>query len=348
MASVEYARIVERQTGCAARLLVLAESEVAIAAYPFLLRPIDACSSTGLGEPRWDTFTPEYTGPLGLEPSAFRGGVDPRFQDLLARHCREHGIVAEFAHLNPWSAATGLLDAASIELNREIVYIDLTAGRDRIWTSSLSSDARRMTRSAERAGVRVRHAESAEDVRAFHRLYTRTMERRQALARYFFPVEYFLRFFETMPDTSFFALAEHQGRLVAGGLYLHAGADVYWHLSAADMDFAHLRPVNGYVWETILWALDRGMQRMLLGGGYGRDDGVFRFKASFSPLRARFHVYKRIHDAEAYAALSRAWSARNGGRPPPSDPFPGYRAEAPPAPTPDAARPEATPQPGAG
>lgn len=344
MGSVEYSRIVESYTGCAARLLVV-ESKVAVIAYPFFLRPIDTVPfASGIGGSLWDTFTPEYTGPFGLEPSALQEAGIPRFADLFARHCREHGIVAEFVHLNPWCAAPELLDAACIEANREVVYIDLAPGKDRIWARSLTSDARRMTRKAQRMGVRVRHAESPDDVREFHRLYTRTMERRQAQARYFFPPEYFLRFFETMPETSFFALAEYQGRLVAGGLYLHGGTDVYWHLSAADMAFAHVRPVNGYVWEAICWALDRGKQRMLLGGGHRRDDGVFRFKASFSPLRARFHVYKRIHDADAYAALSRAWSANHGGRSPPSDPFPAYRAETAPAPPPTGVKPEAAQQ----
>lgn len=326
MGSVEYASIVETRTGFAARLLVV-EADGAVIAYPFFLRPIAALPfASGIGESLWDTFTPEYTGPIAFGPLRGAGAGRPRFADVFADFCRAHGIVTEFAHLNPW-CATELLDAAFIEADRDVVYVDLTAGKDRIWSGSLSSDARRMTRKAQQTGVRVRRAESPDDVREFHRLYTRTMERRQAKGRYFFPAEYFLSFFERMPECSFFVLAEYQGRTVAGGLYLHDGKDVYWHLSAADMEFAHVRPVNGYVWETICWALGHGKQRMLLGGGYRPDDGVFRFKAEFSPLRARFRTYKRVHDAGAHAALTRAWSATHGGRAPPGDYFPGYRAE---------------------
>lgn len=323
--SVEYARIVERQTGCAARLLVVEQGGVAIA-YPHFLRPIDPLPfARGIGKARWDTFTPEYTGPVASGPLRDLEGL--RLADLVGRHCREQGIVAEFAHLSPWHSVMELLDPACVERDRDIVYVDLSAGEEATWARSLTSDARRMTRKAQQAGVHVRHAESPDDVREFHRLYTRTMERRRALEKYFFPPEYFLAFFETMPESSFFALAEHRGRLVAGGLYLHGGPDVYWHLSAADMDFAHVRPVNGYVWETIRWALARGKKRMLLGGGYERDDGVFRFKASFSPLRAPFCIYRRIHDADAYTELARAWSAHHGGCPPRTGYFPVYRAE---------------------
>lgn len=327
MGGVEYCRIVEKHTGCSARLLVV-ESEGVVIAYPYFLRPIGTLPfASGIGASCSDTFTPEYTGPVAFGSLPAAGVAHPRFSDLFARHCREHGIVAEFAHLGPWTSGAELLDATFVEVNRDVVYVDLTLGKDRIWTQSLTSDARRVTRKAQKTGVRVRRAESPNDVREFHRLYTLTMERRQARRRYFFSPEYFLSFFETMPQSSWFALAEYRGRLVAGGLYLHSGTDVYWHLSAADLDFAHVRPVNGYVWEAICWAVGEGKERMLLGGGYRPDDGVLRFKAGISPLRARFRTYKRIHDAGTYAALTRAWSAAHGGRMPPSDYFPGYRAE---------------------
>lgn len=327
MGSVEYVRILERHTGCSARLWVAASDRAAVV-YPYFLRPVGALPfAPGLADARWDTFTPEYTGPIRLGPGGMEELRTLRFGELFARHCREQGIVAEFAHLNPWHAATELLAPACVEPNRDVVYLDLTAGEEWAWGRSLTSDARRATRRAQQSGVRVRHARSREDVLEFHRLYTLTMERRQAQERYFFPPEYFLAFFETMPDSSFLALAEYRDRLVAGGLYLHGGTDVYWHLSAADLEFGHVRPVNGYVWETIRWAMGHGKKRMLLGGGHEPGDGVFRFKAGFSPLRARFCTYRRIHAADAYATLMRAWSARHGAHPPRTGYFPAYRAE---------------------
>jgi hypothetical protein len=325
MGSVEYARIVERHTGASARLMVV-ESQGCAVAYPFLLRRIDALPfASGLGGGLCDTSTPEYTGPLRIGRGPHPALV-PRFADLFARYCREHRIVAEFAHLNPWCPDVDLLEPSFVEADREVVWLDLTQGEEAIWMRSLSSDARRMTRKAQQAGLRVRHAGSPDDIRAFHRIYSLTMERRRALEKYFFPLDHFMAFFETMADSSFFALAEHEERLVAGGLFLHDATDVYWHLSAADLELARTRPVNGYVWETIRWALGQGKKRMLCGGGYEPGDGVFRFKAGFSPLRARFRTYKRTHDVEAYEALTRAWSAHHGGRSPRPGWFPAYRS----------------------
>jgi lipid II:glycine glycyltransferase (peptidoglycan interpeptide bridge formation enzyme) len=276
--------------------------------------------------PLWDTTTPEYTGPLVLGPKTQGSTFPASFPAAFSRYCQATGIVAEFAHLNPWSARLDLLDAAFIEDNREIIYIDLTLGEEATWKHSLSSDARRQTRQAMDAGVRGRPAESIEDVLAFHRLHQQTMERLSAQEHYFLPAEYFLAIFETMPRNAVFMLSEYQGRIVAGGLYFQDATDVYWHLSAVDMEFSRVRPVNAFHYETIRQAGLAGKQRMLCGGAHKSGDGVFRFKAGFSPLRIPFRIYKRIHDPETYAALMREWVPGVADLPMERGFFPAYRS----------------------
>ncbi len=141
--------------------------------------------------------------------------------------------------------------------------------------------------------MRVFQATTADHIREFSRIYTHTMARNDASGRYYFSPEYFEAFFETMPDNTCFMLAEHRGRVIAGTLYLHDDTDVYSYLGGADQEFQQIRPTNAVVHETIQWAQGAGKQRLILGGGYHSDDGIFRYKSSFSPLRARFHVYRR-------------------------------------------------------
>jgi hypothetical protein len=95
------------------------------------------------------------------------------------------------------------------------------------------------------------------------------------------------------------------------------------------MEFAQVRPVNAYLFEAIRSALGRGKQRMVLGGGYQPDDGVYRFKANFSRLRERFCTYRRVHDAATYSALTQAWSDKHAGLLPRTDFFPSYRSARP-------------------
>ncbi len=324
MGSLEYTRVLERQTGFPGRLFVL-ETEQAIIAYPFFVRPIKDLPFADELAGYWDTVTAEYSGPLVIPVGSHPDPSAAGFADHFTRYCRENGIIAEFAHLSPWHDSRHLLDWPSIEANREIVQLDLTLGEEGLWTKSLCSDTRRQTRQAEKAGVRVRWAESLDDVYQFYRLHAKTMERRSAREDYRLPPEYFFSIFETMSANAFFALAEYRNQVIAGGLYFHCGADVYWHLSALDMDFHRLRPVNKYVWETILWAVGAGKKRMLFGGGKDQNDGVLRFKAGFSPLRALFSIYRRTHDNAIYQTLTDAWSAYYQ-TPPRTDFFPAYRA----------------------
>jgi lipid II:glycine glycyltransferase (peptidoglycan interpeptide bridge formation enzyme) len=201
----------------------------------------------------------------------------------------------------------------------------VTEEPDRLWRESYSKACRKNVNRADREGVTVRAASDADDVAEFHRIYIQTMERNEASATYFFDLPYFRAIFEEMPNGARFALAEHDGRVVAATLYLHDADDVYSYLGGADHDYQHLRPTNAVVHQTIAWAREQGKRRLVLGGGYRPDDGIFRFKASFSPLRATLRLARRVHLSDDYDALVEAWREWNPGARE-SGFFPLYRA----------------------
>jgi serine/alanine adding enzyme len=328
-ASLEYVRICERQAGLTARLFVVEIDGCPVAAYPYFLRPLDSLPFAASMKSVWyDTTTPEYLGPVWIDPDMTPAAAPFRFPEVFADHCREKGIIAEFAHLDPWIPEQ-LLESGCVKPNREIVYVDLTWPEDDIWMKSLSSDARRQTKQGQRAGVQTRRATEPDDVREFHRLYAMTMERRQARESYRYPLEYFMAFFETMSGNSFFVLAEYEERVVAGGLFVYDDNEIRWHLSAADREWSRVRPVNVYLYNTIRESLGQRWKRMLLGGAYEDGDGVFRFKANFSRLRADFQTYERLHDVDAYAAVMTNWHRHYGSSLPREDYFPAYRASPP-------------------
>lgn len=304
--SIEYASIYERHTGYSARLFVV-ESTDGRMAYPFFLRPIsDLPFADQVPAARWDILTPEFTGPIG------HGVISPElahyFFDEFAAFCRREAIVAEFAHLHPWSSQMDALDSARVVFNREIVYVNVTVPEAEMWTTSFTYMCRKNINRTRQENVRVFAARTPDDVQEFYRIYVQTMDRRQARANYYFPLDYFVAFFEQMPEYARFVLAEYQGQIVASTLYLHDGEDVYSYLGGADHSFQHVRPTNAVIYDTIGWARAQGKRRLILGGGYQPNDGIFKFKASFSPLRAQFNVYKHIHAPDEYCALTRAWA----------------------------------------
>jgi CelD/BcsL family acetyltransferase involved in cellulose biosynthesis len=152
------------------------------------------------------------------------------------------------------------------------------------------------------------------------------MERNEALAAYFLDEAYFQAIFEEMPSGARFALAEHDGGVIAATLYLHDADDVYSYLGGADHEQQQLRPTNSVVHDTIRWAREQGKRRLILGGGYRPGDGIFRFKASFSPRRAALELARRVHLPDDLERLTEAWRAHNGPGADSGDYFPAYRS----------------------
>lgn len=325
--SAEFAALQGRHAGVEPRLLALRTPGGPIV-HPLHLRPV---ADLGLPDPpreaRFDAATPQYTGPIapgteGEIPEAERRA----FTAALESWCAAEGIVTEFGHLHPWLARTELLAAAAApRLDREIVYVDLGLDEQRMWRESYSRACRKNINRARREGVRVFEASSPEHARELHRIYEQTMERRGALDRYRLGAEYFASVLELLPDNARIVLAEHDGRVIAATLYLHDEGDAYSYLGGADHSFQSLRPTNAVVHEMIRWARERGIRRLILGGGYGPEDGILRFKGSFSPLRRPFYVYRRVHLAEAYDAMRERWRQAHG-TPEAAGFFPPYRA----------------------
>jgi hypothetical protein len=328
-ASLEYARIREEHVGYTARLFVF-ESNGARIVKPFFLRStLDLSFSRGDERENWDILSPEYTGPIVF--GDLDHGTGDEFRRRFSEFCREEHIIAEFAHLHPFDVAPSLLEPEGIAPDREIVWVDLTLSEDRLWRESFAHACRKNVKRAQREGVRVFRASEEGDIREFHRIYAETMRRNRAEENYLFPLQYFMDFFERMPESAVFFLAEYRDRIVAATLYLHDDSDVYSYLGGADPEFQHVRPTNAVIFALIRFARERGMKRFILGGGYRPDDGILRFKSTFSPLRARFQVYRHVYMSDAYERLSTAWSEQYGARPQTVGYFPVYRASPEPA-----------------
>lgn len=304
--SVEFCSIVQELQGLRAGLFILAE-DYAQVAYPFFLRGTDVLPYSQDRPQEWDTRTPEYTGPVLLAPITPR--VAASFRQSFSHLCAEVGIVAEFAHLHPWEDNHGLLHSAGLQVDRQIVFVDLTLPLERMWPESFTHACRKNIRRAQRENVRVYPARTAAEVQEFHHIYQGTMDRNQAAGHYYFPLSYFSGLMQALPDNTLMLLAEYKDRVVAGTLYMHDDHNMYSYLGGADQDFQQVRPTNAVVYEAICWGQAHGKKRLILGGGYQPDDGIFRFKASFSPLRADFHTYRWIHLPDEYHELCQAWAA---------------------------------------
>jgi hypothetical protein len=306
--SLGYARICEARRNFSPRLYVLESGEAAIS-YPVLLRPLADLPFRSEPGAQWDSVTADFTGPVtaGSDPelaAAFPVRRNARFEN--------EGVVAEFAHLHPWSDAPQTILKNGCEYNRDIVWVDTSLSPDDLWRDHLKLQCRQKIKQAERQGVRIIPASTDDHIREYHRIYSHTMERNDARPAYYFSYEFFRAFQEELPENSRFLLAEYRGQIIAGTLCLYDDIDAYYFLTGTDAGFRHLRPNNLLVWELIQWVHGAGKKRLTLGAGNSIDDGLFRFKCGFSRGRQPFYVYKHIHRPQDYAWLERRFRQSSG------------------------------------
>jgi len=294
--------------------------------YPFLLRdladvPCLGRSFAGLH----DIQTPYgYGGPIvhGPDPGALE-----RFRLSFADWCRERRVVAEFVRFHP------LLDTqAGLERLMEVREVNTTVwcrldGSSEERLMSLSGSARRGVRKARTAGLRFSVETSDRAYGRFAELYRETMARRRAAPYYLFGDDYFASFRELLGESQALLCVWQADTIVAAALFMRSAELVHYHLGGSDAGALRLRPNNLLFFEAMEWGHAAGARALHLGGGYGSDDDLFRFKAGFSPLRAHFCTGRAVHLPDEYARAAAARSA--AAATPDVDYFPAYRAPFP-------------------
>ena len=286
-------------------------SEEGSVLYPFLLRDL---RGDPFGVDAADVITPYgYGGAFfwGRDRDAVARAFWPAFDAWAA----ERRVVSEFVRL-------ALFDDELLpypgEHEQRLVNVvrDLAPRADELWMDC-EHKVRKNVKTARRAGITIELDSTGERLDDFLRLYEHTLERRDAPARYRLPRE----FFERLPDARVYVHALQDNHVVSSELVLLSERNAYSFLGGTDSDAFALRPNDLLKWELILWAKQAGTRRFVLGGGYGADDGIFRYKRSFAPRGlVPFYTGSRILQPELYDELT----ARVGNTPD-SAFFPAYR-----------------------
>jgi hypothetical protein len=293
--------------------------------------------------------------PAAPAASAARSRLLAAFRAEFCAWCRDEGVVSEFIRFHPLlQTELGLAVAASADVAAadstgdaspalEVVPANITIWR-RLSTpeehrATLSSSTRRNLRKADRAELTFGVETSNEAWARFTELYTETMRRREASGYYLFPPRYFDDCRELLGDAAALLTVRRPapagevgggepGEIVAAAFFLRSERAVHYHLGGSDSAALGERPNNLLFVGAMDWGAELGAEAMHLGGGFrAGGDELFRFKAGFSPLRARFHMGRCVQDEAVYEEAVSAWRAAGGEDP--GGYFPAYRASLP-------------------
>jgi CelD/BcsL family acetyltransferase involved in cellulose biosynthesis len=313
-ASPDYIRFLARHYGDQAELFTYAEGD-RLVYYPYFRRAIGGPHGSGRCDFHSSWY---YGGPYGAGPAADEGFLE-RFRGAFAEHARAVGCVSEFVRFDPNAGNEALLCDDATVFDRETVYVDLRLGRDEIWRQFDQSNRWAINR-AKREGIRIEVREVDDETlwQRFVTVYDDEMVRKNAPEHLRFGTDFFETLRRTLAANLRLVVAASGETVCGAHLVIFDDTTAYAYLSATAQAFWSTQ-VNNLMWsEAIWWALGAGKQRYDLQGG---RPGVFRFKSHFSKTRGRFFVRRKVHDRDAYDALTAA-AGRDGA----NDFFPAYRA----------------------
>jgi CelD/BcsL family acetyltransferase involved in cellulose biosynthesis len=245
-----------------------------------------------LRRPRWVSLPFSDRCP----PLAVEAPDEARLVEL-ADHARERDGVAALeirADVAAPGAHTGL---------RGVVHLlALARDPDTTFEGFSRSQVQRNVRKAERSGLVVRRADTAEDVtESFYGLHLRTRSRQGV------PVQP-RRFFDLLwrhviaPGEGFALLASDAGDDVAAAVFLTAGRTVVYKFGASDPSSWHLRPNNLLFWHAIRWSCEHGFATFDFGRSELDNRGLRNFKSGWGA----------VEEPLAYSTLGR--QSGEGGR----------------------------------
>jgi hypothetical protein len=167
-----------------------------------------------------------------------------------------------------------------------------------------SNNLWRSIKKSETAGVTVREGTSEDDLRIFYGLYLQTMKRHRSLPR---PWRQMKLDQQLLGPSGVFRLflAEHQGRVVAAGVF-HAYRDTVDLLyNGSDNAERDLRANFGLYWHAIRWSIENGFKHF--DWGEAQQGGTLsRFKAQWSAEPVAHHSYHYAPGASDAETPSRA------------------------------------------
>jgi len=187
----------------------------------------------------------------------------------------------------------------NIIFDRKTVYLALN---DNDVFNVYDKQIKKKLRRSEREGIKIRIGNTKHDIYDFMNIYYNTMDYLKANDYYYFSESYFLNFNNYMDDMSRLMVAEIDGKIIGGMLYMLKGIYASNHLSAADVSLRNTG-VNVIIQHfVILDSIKENCKFIHLGGGRtsNPDDSLLRFKANFSNYMVDFKIGKKIYLPNIY------------------------------------------------
>jgi lipid II:glycine glycyltransferase (peptidoglycan interpeptide bridge formation enzyme) len=156
--------------------------------------------------------------------------------------------------------------------------------------AKLSRETRYHLNRGERSNVKVNLAQNEKDLKIFHKL-TSDMRRRIRLLPW--PYHFFQSIYRhlILPGHGFLLLAEVDGKIVSGGLFLGLKEKVINKFNASSPEFIQLRTNYLVMWKAIEYAYEKDYRYFDFGVTNPENNGLIKFKSHWNSQESVLPYY---------------------------------------------------------
>ena len=127
------------------------------------------------------------------------------------------------------------------------------------------------------------------------------MNRNNASNYYYFGQQYFEDIANLLPNNYIYFHVLKDNKIISTELVLFSERYAYSFLGGTIADYYDCRPNDFLKNEIIKWCYEQGIQQFILGGGYHKDDGIYRYKKGFTPDEdVPFYIGRHIFNQDIY------------------------------------------------
>lgn len=145
---------------------------------------------------------------------------------------------------------------------------------------------------------------SDSKIKEFHDIYIETMLRTNAKESFLYPLAKFTEFVNYNPGLVAICTVYFEDHPVSSELLLISKESIYSFLGGTNKNYFDKRPNDFLKFQVINWGRNCGKHNYVLGGGYGFEDGIFKYKKSFFPNDVvNFYTGRKVIDSSRYNLL---------------------------------------------
>lgn len=154
----------------------------------------------------------------------------------------------------------------------------------------LHDSVRRGIRQAEKRGVVVRMTQDESDLNLFYKLHVITRKKLGVLPQ---PRAFFKALYHHVisQNLGFTGLAESEGKVIAGVVFLHYKDTLYYKFNASDENYLQKRPNHLVTWEAIKYACAHNFRYFDLGRCSPEEEGLRTYKTRWGAKEINLPYY---------------------------------------------------------